>query len=83
MDTAISPNLAHVRMRDEAWDLTLRVAKALESQGVIWRDHDCDQNTKDNGYLNAGPCYGVSGESESLEEKVNADILDITCVNRY
>lgn len=67
---------AHVRMRGDSWDLKPATAARLEAQGVISRDYDCEQNTADNGFPDMGPCYGVNGESESVEETNNAALLD-------
>lgn len=67
---------AYVRMRGEEWDISIEDAATLEAQGAIWRDYDCEQNTIDNGVLDAGPCYGVTGESESPEERRNADKVE-------
>jgi hypothetical protein len=59
-------------MRGEEWSLPVETAEGLERDGIIWHDYDCDQNTIDNGWLNAGPCYGVTGQEDSEEEYLNA-----------
>ena len=67
---------ATVRMRGDEWTLSAETAAFLEKRGVIWRDHDCEQNTADNGFPDAGPCYGVAGREDSLEETWNIGVLD-------
>jgi hypothetical protein len=68
--------VAYVRMRGDEWFLKPETAQRLNDVGIIWRDYDCERNTEDNGYPNEGPCYGVSGESESVQETSNAALLD-------
>ena len=76
------PNMdknAYVRCRGDEWFLQPLVAAELESQGRIWRDYDCEQNTVDNGFPDEGPCYGVTGDEDSAEELFTISILNEVC----
>ena len=76
MPTVNMEKNAYVRMRAAEWVIDPETAAHLERSGVIWRDVDCEQNTNDNGFLDEGPCYGVTGEEDSDEENRNAATLD-------
>ncbi len=76
-ETDVRTKTAFVRMRGEEWDISLAAAEALEAEGRIWRDYDCDQNTIDNGYPDLGPAYGVTGDEDSIEERQTARLLDL------
>jgi hypothetical protein len=67
---------AYVRMRAADWTILLVDAEELERKGAISRDYDCEQNTRDNGFPDEGPCYGVNGEEDSDEEMYTAATLD-------
>jgi len=73
---------AYVRMRGESWDVDPVTAGHLERNGIIWRDYDCEQSAVDNGYLDEGPCYGVTGESESEEEARNVRVVERVALDR-
>lgn len=60
-----------VRMRGQDWAVKPETADRLEAQGVIWRDHDCEER------LDEGRCFGVVGESEGNEEAANARLVEL------